>query len=87
MVNVGIVGATGYTGMELMRILLAHPGVELVLVTSRKRAGETVGEVMPYLKGVTDLVFAGFDPDEVAASAELPETLDRAAKEAVSVGN
>jgi len=71
MVNVGIVGATGYTGMELMRILIAHPGVELVLATSRKRAGEAVGEAIPRLRGATDLRFTEFDPDEVAVSAEL----------------
>ena len=46
-VRIGIVGATGYTGVELLRILCQHPHAELVAVTSRQQAGQTVPQVFP----------------------------------------
>jgi N-acetyl-gamma-glutamyl-phosphate reductase len=46
-VKVGIVGASGYSGEELVRLLLRHPGVELAAVTSRQYAGQTVAQVFP----------------------------------------
>jgi len=52
--NVGLVGVTGYTGMELSRILLGHPGMRLTQVTSRKEAGKRLQDIYPFLQG-TDL--------------------------------
>ena len=46
-VKVGIVGASGYSGEELVRLLLRHPGAELAAVTSRQYAGQTVAQVFP----------------------------------------
>src|SRR6266571_1733928 len=46
-VKVGIVGASGYSGEELVRLLLAHPQVELTAVTSRQYAGQTLAQVFP----------------------------------------
>jgi len=46
-VKVGIVGASGYSGEELVRLLLAHPHVELATVTSRQYAGQTLAQVFP----------------------------------------
>ena len=46
-VKVGIVGASGYSGEELVRLLLQHPGAELAAVTSRQYAGRTVAQVFP----------------------------------------
>src|SRR5579862_549287 len=46
-VNVGIVGASGYSGEELARLLLSHPGVELTALTSRQYAGQTLAQVFP----------------------------------------
>ena len=60
--KVGIVGGTGYTGVELLRLLLAHPGVELRAITSRKEAGLPVSELYSNLRGHTDLRFT--PPDE-----------------------
>lgn len=60
--KVGIVGGTGYTGVELLRLLLAHPGVELRAITSRKEAGLAVSELYSSLRGHTDLRFT--TPDE-----------------------
>jgi len=47
MKRIGIVGASGYSGEELVRILLSHPDAELAAVTSRQYAGQTVGQVFP----------------------------------------
>ncbi|MEJ2691172.1 MAG: N-acetyl-gamma-glutamyl-phosphate reductase, partial [Deltaproteobacteria bacterium] len=55
MIRVAIVGASGYTGVELTRILSRHPEVELVCVTSRQHAGKELAEVFPSLRGVTAL--------------------------------
>jgi len=57
MIKVGIVGGTGYTGVELMRLLAQHPGVELMAVTSRGEAGVAVADVFPNLRGRVDLKF------------------------------
>ncbi|MBA2492077.1 MAG: N-acetyl-gamma-glutamyl-phosphate reductase [Gammaproteobacteria bacterium] len=60
MIKAAIVGATGYTGAELMRLLLPHPQVTLVTVTSRSAAGKRVGELFYNLRGRTELSFAEF---------------------------
>jgi N-acetyl-gamma-glutamyl-phosphate reductase len=57
MVKVGIVGGTGYTGVELMRMLSRHDGVRLHMITSRKEAGMQVGELYESLRGAVDLRF------------------------------
>lgn len=62
-IKVGIVGATGYTGMELLRILLDHPGVEVTLATSEKYAGKKVSELFPHLAGRTALVLKDLKKD------------------------
>ena len=62
MIKVGIVGGTGYTGVELLRILSQHPEVEIQAITSRKEAGVAVHELFPGLRGKVKLNFS--DPDE-----------------------
>lgn len=57
MISVGIVGGTGYTGIELLRLLVSHPEVELKLVTSRSEAGKAVAELFSNLRGFTDICF------------------------------
>lgn len=57
MIKVGIVGGTGYTGVELLRILSQHPQVELTAITSRKEAGMLVSELFPSLRGYCDIAF------------------------------
>ncbi|WP_374356291.1 N-acetyl-gamma-glutamyl-phosphate reductase [Chitinimonas sp.] len=57
MIKVGIVGGTGYTGVELMRLLARHDGVKLSAITSRKEAGMPVAEMYPSLRGRVDLAF------------------------------
>lgn len=64
-IKVGIVGGTGYTGVELLRLLAVHPQAELAVITSRGEAGMPVADMFPSLRGYVDLVFT--DP----ASANL----------------
>ncbi|MDO5068966.1 MAG: N-acetyl-gamma-glutamyl-phosphate reductase [Neisseria zoodegmatis] len=63
----GIVGATGYTGVELLRLLSGHPHVEVCAVTSRSEAGIPVADYFPSLRGVYDLVFQTPDDADLAA--------------------
>lgn len=67
MVNVGIVGGTGYTGVELLRLLAQHPEVSLRTITSRGNAGTRVDDMFPGLRGHVDLMFT--EPDQNALSA------------------
>lgn len=62
MIRVGIVGATGYTGVELLRLMLGHPQLRLEAITSRAEAGRLVADMYPNLRGYTDLCFS--DPAE-----------------------
>lgn len=57
MIKVGIVGGTGYTGVELLRLLAQHPGVELHAITSRGDAGTAVVDMFPSLRGRIGLRF------------------------------
>ncbi len=52
--KIGIIGATGYTGSELVRILTNHPDVEITMITSESRAGELFSDVHPFLQGIAD---------------------------------
>jgi N-acetyl-gamma-glutamyl-phosphate reductase len=58
MIKVGIVGGTGYTGVELLRLLARHPQVELRAITSRKEAGMPVADMFPNLRGRVKLAFS-----------------------------
>ncbi len=57
-INAGIVGGTGYAGAELLRLLGAHPRVQLSAITSRQEAGQAVADVFPHLRGHIDLNFS-----------------------------
>ena len=63
--RVAIVGATGYTGAELVRLLTSHSGVEIVAATSGRAAGERLDKQCPWL--YTDLILSSFDPATVGA--------------------
>ncbi|MBK1680832.1 N-acetyl-gamma-glutamyl-phosphate reductase [Rhodocyclus tenuis] len=67
MIKAGVVGGTGYTGVELLRLLAQHPQVELTAITSRAEAGTRVADMFPSLRRRVDLCFS--DP----ASARLDE--------------
>lgn len=67
MIRVGIVGGTGYTGVELLRLLSAHPEVELVAITSRAEAGRRVDDLFPNLRGHCALEFTPPESSTLAA--------------------
>ncbi len=67
MIRVGIVGGTGYTGVELLRLLAAHQDVEVAHITSRAESGRRVDELFPNLRGHYDLTFS--EPDVKALAA------------------
>ncbi len=66
-----VIGAAGYAGGELLRLLLGHPDISEVLATSRSQAGKPVGEVHPQLAWVTDARFAGLEPAEAARGRDV----------------
>ena len=67
MIKIGIVGGTGYTGVELLRILARHPQAKLAAITSRKETGMPVAEMFPSLRGSVDLKFS--DPKEAGLAS------------------
>lgn len=71
MIRVGIVGATGYAGAELVRILYGHPKADLTIITSRQYAGKPVSNVYPAFKGVIDTVCDEFSIETVCEKADL----------------
>ena len=66
--SVAIAGASGYAGGELLRLVAAHPDLELAAVTAHGNAGQRVGDVLPNLRSVADLVFADTAPDALAGA-------------------
>lgn len=65
MIKVGIVGGTGYTGVELLRLLALHPEVELAAITSRSEEGVAVADMFPNLRGYVDLKFSVPDIEQL----------------------
>jgi N-acetyl-gamma-glutamyl-phosphate reductase len=71
MIRVGIIGATGYTGAELVRILSMHPDVSLSLLTSRQHVGVAYQKIYPAMTNRVDLVCEAFDYDRVAEMVDV----------------
>ncbi len=91
MIKVGIVGGTGYTGIELIRLLHLHPEVEIVAITSRGEAGRSLADLFPNFTGLSDLVFqepsvAGLKDCELVFFATPNGTAMRMAPELLSAG-
>lgn len=70
-VRVGIVGATGYTGSELIRLLWGHPCVSIAVLTSRSEAGKPIESVLPHLSGLPLPPLSPYDPDHLAQNCEV----------------
>lgn len=66
-----VVGGTGYTGAELVRLGLGHPRVEVTAIVGNTTAGQAISEVLPSLKGVMDGAVQPFDPDAIAKGADV----------------
>lgn len=71
MTRVAVLGATGYTALELVRILLRHPAVEIVALTTRQEGAPHVAEIHPSLAGRLDIRCEDLSPAQVAERAEL----------------
>ncbi|HTP65102.1 MAG TPA: N-acetyl-gamma-glutamyl-phosphate reductase [Geobacteraceae bacterium] len=71
MLKVAIVGASGYTGVELVRILQCHPEAAVTCVTSERSAGKRVSDIYPGLKGRCDLLLENLEPVRVAGKADF----------------
>ena len=69
--KVGVVGASGYVGGEILRLLVSHPHAEISMVTSRQYAGEYISRIQPALKGFTDLTFSELDYDKLTDKCDL----------------
>lgn len=94
MIRVGVVGATGYAGAELVRILSEHPEVEITSLVSRQYAGVDFAEIYPSYRGVVEITCEALDIDAVCAKTDflflalphkipmsiVPELLDRGKK-------
>lgn len=70
-VQVAVVGASGYAGAELLRLLLGHPRVAITAVTSEKSAGSSVASVFPHLASVCPLSFEALAPEAIAQRADF----------------
>ncbi|PLX54133.1 MAG: N-acetyl-gamma-glutamyl-phosphate reductase [Desulfobacteraceae bacterium] len=71
MTRVGIIGATGYAGAELVRILCGHPDIELTILTSRQYAGVKFDEIFPSMTGSVNLVCEALAIDKICDNAEV----------------
>lgn len=70
-INACVVGATGYAGVELCRLLLGHPSFHLAMATDRKRAGTPISKLYPAFRGLCDLKLSQPDPKAIAAAADV----------------
>ena len=72
-VRAGLVGVTGYTGMELIRLLAGHPNMRLTAATSRGEAGKRLGDMYPFLNKLKDAAPPLAEPEPAAADLRLIE--------------
>lgn len=71
MIKVGIVGATGYTGEEIIRLLVTRPDVELTCLTSRNSIGQKVQDYYPHFRGFIDQSFVAYNPDQIFGQVDV----------------
>jgi N-acetyl-gamma-glutamyl-phosphate reductase len=71
MVNVGVIGATGYVGIEIVRLLQNHPEVNITSVVSQSFVGQKISDIYPNLKNVFDMECTELDIDKVAGAADI----------------
>lgn len=71
MIKVGIIGATGYTGIELLRLLKFHPQVEVTCITSTSQQGEEISQVHPHFQRIYNLKLEDFNLDRIVQSTDI----------------
>jgi len=85
-VKIAVIGASGYTGLELLRLLLTHPHAELVCVTSRQNAGRSLAELFPRFSGSRSAMLTFIEPDADAVAATGAEVAFLALPHGVAAG-
>ncbi|HSU79771.1 MAG TPA: N-acetyl-gamma-glutamyl-phosphate reductase, partial [Candidatus Angelobacter sp.] len=70
-IKVGIIGANGYSGVELIRLLLSHPFVELEMVVSHSTSGLNIKEVYPHLTGIYEMPLEQLEVNEISKRVDL----------------
>ena len=70
-ISIGILGATGYTGAELIRLLHQHPGARITCCSSRQYNGKPIADVLQFLRGSTDIVLEDFDPAVITERCDI----------------
>ena len=71
MIKAGVLGGTGYAGIEVVRLLLRHPQVELTRIVSHSYAGQKISDIYPSLMGVCDLTCSALDADDIAKNCDV----------------
>ncbi len=71
MIRAGVIGATGYAGAELVRLISGHPDIELTIVTSRQYTGKPFAEIYPSMTGVIDLICENISLDRLCDNADV----------------
>ena len=71
MLKVAVIGASGYTGVELLRLLVGHPEIDICCVTSRQHEGLPISQAFPSLTGFCELICEPLDVSSIAARADL----------------
>ncbi len=71
MIRAGVLGATGYAGIETVRLLLRHSGVTLTRVVSHSNVGAVISDLYPNLRGICDMEFTGLDIDDIAENCDV----------------
>lgn len=71
MIKVGVLGATGYAGIETVRLLLRHSDVEITRIVSHSYEGIPISELYPNLRGICDIKCTGLDSDDIASACDL----------------
>ncbi len=71
--KVGLIGVSGYTGMELVRLLVSHPNFELSLATSRQEAGKKISDIYPFMRAIKggDIIISNPSPKEIKAACDI----------------
>ena len=71
MIKAAVLGATGYTGMELIRLINAHPDTSLALVTSESHDGKRISDVHPQFYGQADLILEKMEPNQISSTIDI----------------
>lgn len=85
-VKIAVIGASGYTGLELLRLLFTHPNADLVCVTSRQNAGSTIAELFPRFSGAKAAEIKFIEPEAEAIAATGAEVAFLALPHGVAAG-